>query len=169
VHEFKIDGPALREGVPFHLAITALENFQAVVDKSYLVLSGSKRMTTRDREVFHLVANEFQTGSLLTQFEIALSGIQIVLPFISTFGPQNIWDFTKDSFAFLKLVCGAVQNGEKPMYEFNNEGNAIVHVGDVHHHYHEAVIQIGKLSLPNYQNLAGKTIWTSISRMTYFR
>jgi hypothetical protein len=154
VHEFKIDGPALREGVPIHLAITALENFQALVDKSYLVFSGSRRMTAKDREIFRLVANEFQTGSLLTQFEIVLSGVQIALPFISSFGPQNIWEFTKDSFSFLKLVCGAVQSGEKPTYEFNNEGDATVHVGDAHHHYHGPVIQIGKLSLPNYQNLA---------------
>lgn len=155
VHEFKIDGPALREGVPIHIAVAALENFQAVVDKSYLVFSGSKRMTARDREIFRLVASEFKTGSLLTQFEIAISGVQIALPFISSFGPQNIWDYTKDSFNFLKLVCGAVQKGEKPTYEFNNEGDAFVHVGDMHHHYHGQVIQIGKAALSNYQNLAG--------------
>lgn len=155
MHEFKIDGPALKEGVPIHVAVTALENFQAVVDKSYLVCAGSKRMTAKDREIFRLVANEFQTGSLLTQFEIALSGFQIALPFVSSFGPQNIWDFTKDSFNFLKLVCGAVQKGEKPTYEFHNDGDATVHVGDNHHHYHGQILQIDKLVLPNYQNLAG--------------
>lgn len=140
MHEFKIDGPALREGVPIHMAVTALENFQAVVDKSYLVFSDSKRMTSRDREIFRLVASEFQTGSFLTQFEIVLSGVQMTLPFVSSFGPQNIWDFTKDSFNFLKLVCGAVQKGEKPRYEFNNDGDVKVHVGDTHHHYHGSVI-----------------------------
>lgn len=155
MHEFKIDGPALRDGVPIHVAVTALENFQAIVDKSYLVFSGSKRMTARDREIFNLVASEFKTGSLLTQFEIAISGVQIALPFVSSFSPQNIWAFTKDSFNFLKLVCGAVQNGQKPTYEFNNEGDVDVHVGDIHHHYHSQVINIGKIALPNYQNLAG--------------
>lgn len=155
MHEFKIDGPALQDGVPIHMAVTALENFQAVVDKSYLVFSDSRRMTSRDREIFRLVASEFQTGSLLTQFEIVLSGVQMALPFVSSFGPQNIWDFTKDSFNFLKLVCGSVQKGEKPTYEFSNDGDVNVHVGDTHHHYHGSVIQIGKMALPNYQNLAG--------------
>lgn len=155
MHEFKIDGPALKNGVPIHVAVTALDNFQSVVDKSYLVFSGSKRMTAGDREIFRLVASKFQTGSLLTQFDIVLSGVQIALPFVSSFGPQNLWDFTKDSFNFLKLVCGAVQKGEKPTYEFNNEGDVNVHVGDTYHHYHSEVIKIGKMALPNYQNLAG--------------
>jgi len=155
VHEFKIDGPALRNGVPIHIAVSALDNFQAVVDKSYLVFSGSKRMTARDREVFSLLASNFKKGSLLTQFEIILSGVQVALPFVSSFGPQNLWDFTKDSFEFLKLVCNAVQKGEKPTYEFNNNGDAKVQIGDTHHHYHGSVIQIGKLALPNYQSLAG--------------
>ena len=98
------------------------------------------RIGSRDREIFRLVASEFQTGSFLTQFEIVLSGVQMTLPFVSSFGPQNIWDFTKDSFNFLKLVCGAVQKGEKPRYEFNNDGDVKVHVGDTHHHYHGSVI-----------------------------
>ena len=155
MHEFKIDGPALRNGVPIHIAVSALDNFQAVLDKSYLVFSGSKRMSARDREIFSLLASNFEKGSLLTQFEIILSGVQIALPFVSSFGPQNLWDFTKDSFGFLKLVCGAVQKGEKPTYEFNNDGDATVQIGDTHHHYHSQVIQIGELALTNYQNLAG--------------
>lgn len=155
MHEFKIDGPALREGVPIHIAVTALDNFQGVVDKSYLGFSGAKRMSAKDRDVFSLLATNFERGSLLTQFEIILSGVQLTLPLVSSLGPQNLWDFTKDSFGFLKLVCGAVQKGEKPSYEFNNDGDATVIIGDTHHHYHAQVIQIGKLALPNYQSLAG--------------
>lgn len=153
MHEFKIDGPALREGVPIHIAVAALNDFQSVVDKSYLVFSDSKRMTARDREIFFLLATDFQKGSLLTTFEIILSGAQIALPLVSSFGPQNIWDFTKDSFTLLKLVCEAVQKEEKPTYQFNNDGDADVQIGDNHHHYHAPVIQIAQLSLPNYQSL----------------
>jgi len=150
VHEFKIDGPAFKEGAPIHLSVSALDNFQSVIDKSYLVLSGAKRMSPKDREIFHLRATNFRRGSLLTEFEIVISGIQLALPFVSSFGPQNLWD----SFSFLKTVCAAVQNGEKPTYEFNNEGDASVHIGDNHYHYHAPVIQIGKLALPSYQSLA---------------
>lgn len=152
--EFKIDGPALKDGVPIHLALAALENFQAVLDKTYLVATGGKKMTANDREKYFLRASEFRTGSLLTVFEVALQGVQLGLPLVSQLGPQNLWDYTRETFSFLKLVCGAVQRGESPEYEFNNQGDAIVHVGDVHNHYHGPVIQIGERALPNYQNLA---------------
>ncbi len=152
--EFKIDGPILKGGVPIHIAVQALDNFQSIVDKTYLVSSGAKKMTAKDRERYFLKATEFREGSLLTIFEIALQGVQLGLPLASQLGPQNIWDYTRESFNFLKLVCGAVQNGEKPKYEFNNDGDASVNIGDTHHHYHGSVIQIGQLALPSYQNLA---------------
>jgi len=154
VHQFKIDGPALECGTPIHIAVTALDNFQSVLDKSYLVLSGGKRMAAKDRQIFQLRAQNFRQGSFLTEFEIALSGIQLALPFISSFGPQNLWDYTKDSFQLLKTVIGAVQRGEAPHYEFKNDGNASVHVGNETHNYYGPVIQIAELSLPHYQNLA---------------
>ena len=152
--EFKIDGPILEGGVPIHIAVHALGNFQSIVDKTYLVSSGAKKMTTKDREKYYLKATEFRKGSLLTIFEIALQGVQLGLPLASQLGPQNIWDYTKETFNFLKLVCSTVQTGEKPEYEFKNDGDVSVHAGDTHHHYHAPVIQIGRLALPNYQNLA---------------
>ncbi len=153
--EFKIDGPALRNGVPIHIAVAALDNFQGVVDKSYLVSTDSKRISANDREVFTLLASNFQKGSLLTNFEIVLTGVQLSLPLVSSLGPQNLWELTKDSFNFLKLVCGAVQKGDKPTYEFNNDGDATVNIGGTHHHYYSQTIQTGQLALTNYQNLAG--------------
>ncbi|MBT1076977.1 hypothetical protein [Geobacter grbiciae] len=154
MHEFKIDGPAFKEGSPIHISVAALDSFQSILDKSYLVLAGAKRMSAKDREIFYLRATSFRQGSLLTNFEIVLSGIQLGLPFVSSFGPQNFWEYTKDSFSFLKNVCTAVQKNEKPTYEFNNQGDASVHIGDNHYHYHAPVIQIAELALPNYQDLA---------------
>lgn len=154
MHEFKIDGPAFKDGAPIHISVAALDNFQSVVDKSYLVLAGAKRMSAKDREIFYLRATSFRQGSLLTNFEIVLSGIQLALPFVSHFGPQNFWEYTKDSFSFLKNVCSAVQKNEKPTYEFNNQRDVTVHIGDNHYHYHAPVIQIAELALPNYQELA---------------
>lgn len=154
MHEFKIDGPAFKDGAPIHISVAALDSFQGIVDKSYLVLAGVKRMSPRDREIFHLRATSFQRGSLLTNFDIVLSGIQLALPFVSAFGPENFWEYTKEAFSFLKTVCEAVQKGQKPTYVFNNEGDVSVHIGDNHYHYHAPVIQIGELALPSYQDLA---------------
>jgi len=153
-YKFKIDGIALKEGVPIPLAISALDSFQSILDKTYLVSIGKERITVQERKKFFLLATEFEQGSLLTHFDIAMQGVQLGLPMLSAFGPQNIWDYTKDTFGFLKTVCESVQKGVEPKYTFNNEGDVDLHIGDVHHHYHAPVVQIGKLALPNYQTLA---------------
>ena len=152
--EYKIDGPALRDGIPIHIAAASLDYFQAVLDKTYLIAVGSKKMTGRDRNVFQLRASSFSRGSFLTNFEIILTGAQLALPFIGTLGPQNVWEYTKDTFNFLKVVCGAVQKGEKPHYVFQNNGDVAVKTGDTVNNYYGPVIQIGELALPSYQNLA---------------
>lgn len=152
--EYKICGPIFDEGVPLHIAINALSNFHSVVDKTYLVATGSKRLTARDREIFQLKASSITRGSLLTKFEIIIATYQLAIPFIGALGPDNIWAFTKDTFDFLKAVCGAVQKDEKPTYVFDNNGDVNVQIGDTHYHFHGQVIQIGELALPSFQELA---------------
>lgn len=151
--QFKIDGPKFKDGVPLPVAISALNSFQSIVDKTYLVTVNKTRITTSEREKFYLRATEFKQGSLLTYFDIALHGVQLGLPLVSNLGPQDIWSLTKDTFAMLKTVCGAVQIGKEPNYEFNNEGDVSLHIGDEHHHYHGPVFQIAQLALPNYRDL----------------
>lgn len=152
--QFKLDGPAFDEGVPLHSAVMALSNFQAIVDKTYLVLTNGKRLSHSDRELFHLRALEFRRGSFLTNFEIAMAAVQLTLPFVTELGPQNIWEYTKDTFNFLKLVFTSAQEGQRPTYNFENNGDVAVHIGDNHYHFHGPVYQIGERSLPNYRNLA---------------
>lgn len=151
--QFKLDGPILDNGVPLHLTASALNNFQSIVDKTFLVATKSKRISAKDREKFYLNATEFRRGSFLTYFEIALQAAQFGLPLVSTIGPQNIWDYTTETFDFLKLVVKATKNGDKPQYHFENNGDVKVQVGDTHHHYHGQVFQIAQLSLPSYRNL----------------
>ncbi|GEM_PF-737464 len=152
--EYKVDGPALKDGIPLHIAVASLDSFQAVLDKTYLVAVGSKKMSSRDRNVFQLKASSFSRGSLVATFEIILTGVQLALPFVGTLGPQNIWEYTKDTFNFLKVVCGSVQNGEKPQYVFKNNGAVTVKTGNTVNNYYAPVIQIGESALPNYQHLA---------------
>jgi hypothetical protein len=152
--QFKIDGPSLKKGVPLPIAISALSNFQSIVDKTYLVITDKNRITSLEREKFYLRATEFKHGSLLTFFDIALQGVQLGLPLVSSLGPQNIWSLTKDSFSLLKTVCGAVQTGKTPTYEFNNEGDVNLRIGDENHHYHGPVFQIAQMAHSNYQELA---------------
>ena len=151
---FKIDGPILKKGIPVPIAIMALQRFQNILDKTYLVISDKEKMSVSERDKFFIRASNFKHGSFETYFQIALQGVQLTLPLVSNVGPQNIWELTKDSFDFLRLVCKAVQDGEKPVYEFKNNGDASVRIGNDTHTYNATVIQIGQLSLNSHQDLA---------------
>lgn len=111
-------------------------------------------MMPSERERFYLQVSEFRQGSLITDFDIVLQGVQLSLPLASGVGPQNIWALTKDTFSFLKTVCSGVQKGEEPTYEFNNDGDVHLHIGGEHHTYNESVIHNGELTLKHYQDLA---------------
>ena len=106
--QFKIDGPILKEGVPLPIAISALSSFQSIVDKTYLVTAEKSRITASEREKFYIKATEFKHGSLLTYFEIALQGVQLGLPLVSTLGPQNIWDLT--NWSMVRIHHGPPNN-----------------------------------------------------------
>jgi hypothetical protein len=81
--EFKLQGPIVEDSVPIHIAIEALDNFQAIVDKTYLVAAGLQRMTSKERECFQLRARDFRISSFITNLEIYLCGVQLVLPLVS--------------------------------------------------------------------------------------
>ncbi len=150
----KIEGPILDEGIPLHVALDVLGNFQSIVDKTYLGASGKKRVSQKDREIFHLKTTEFRHGSLEAYFDIFLGGVDLVLPFISGVSPYELWQCAKQVFSFLKLVFTFTRNGNKPTYVFNNRGDVTVHIGDNHYHYSSPVFKVAGKALPHYQNLA---------------
>lgn len=151
--QFKIDGPILKNGIPLHISLTALDSFQTIVDKSYLVSINSKRISYKDRQRYFINVVEFRQKSLTTIFDIIIQGTQLSLPMFTALGPQNIWDYTRETFNFLKIICNAVQNNKQPQYTFKSDGQTIVKIGDEIHNYNAPVYQIGQQALPYYQNL----------------
>ena len=151
---FKLEGPIFQDGIPIHVAIKAWDNFQSIIDRTYLVATGSHRIGTKEREKYYLRATTFQHSSFLTNFEIVLAGTQLILPFAGALGPQNLWDYTKQTFNFLKLICTYKEDTLKAKIDVQNSQNTVVITGDIHYHYHGPVIQIAEKSLPKYQDLA---------------
>ena len=149
-----MEGPIFEEGVPIHVAIKAWDNFQSIIDRTYLVASNSQRIGTKEREKFYLRAKSFEHSSFLTNFEIYLAGVQLLLPFFGTLGPQNLWEYTKETFSFLKLICTHQEGDQKAKISIQDNQNTVVQIGDIHHHYHGPVYQIAEKALPKYQDLA---------------
>lgn len=151
---FKLEGPIFQEGVPIHVAIKAWDNFQAILDRTYLVATDSQRIGAKEREKYYLKATTFEHSSFLTNFEIFLAGTQLAFPFLGTLGPQNLWQYTKDTFHFLKLICTHKEDSQNIKIDVQDSQNTFVQIGDAHHHYHGPVFQIAEKSLPKYQDLA---------------
>jgi len=151
---FKLEGSIFQDGVPIHVAIKAWDNFQSIIDKTYLVATESHRIGPKEREKYYLRATTFEHSSFLTHFEFFLAGTQLVLPFLGTLGPQNLWEYTKETFNFLKLICTHKEDAQSVKIDVKDSQNTIVQIGDIRNHYHGPVFQIAEKSLPKYQNLA---------------
>jgi len=151
---FKLEGPIFQDGVPIHVAIKAWDNFQSIIDKTYLVATESHRIGAKERDKYYLRATTFEHTSFLTNFEIFLAGTQLVLPFIGTLGPENLWEYTKESFNFLRLICTHKEDAQKVKIDVQDSQNTNVQIGDNHFHYHGPVFQIAEKSLSKYQDLA---------------
>lgn len=151
---FKLEGPIFQEGVPIHIAIKSWENFQAIIDRTYLVASDSQRIGTKERENYYLRAASFEHSSFLTNFEVFIAGAQLVLPLVGTLGPQNLWEYTIETFNFLIMICAHKEEAQKATIIVKDNLNTVVQIGDTQHHYHGPVFQIAERSLKKYQDLA---------------
>ena len=61
---FKMEGKLFDEGIPLPIALSSLQDIQSIFDKTYLVISGGKRITRKDREQFYLKTYSIKQGSL---------------------------------------------------------------------------------------------------------
>ncbi len=153
---FKMEGPAFDDGIPIHLLVPALGDLQAILDKTYLGLSQRRRFSKVDRLVFQLKTDGILKGSVESDIGIVLTTAQTLMPFYSQLGPKGIWDFTKQTFEFLKTVFKAVKEDKvTPQYSFTGSDRSVlnVHIGDRTTTFNGPVFVIGEQALPHYQSL----------------
>jgi hypothetical protein len=155
VIQFKMDGPIFKENMPLHTVITGLSEFQNIIDKTYIVLSGKTKVSSADRQIYQIVASEFRKGSFISDLQILIAGSsQILMPFMSDLSPKIIWQFTKDAFSLLKIVFESKKKGI-PTEIIAGDNNTInVHSGDIHTTFNGPVFNIAKLVVPHYQKMS---------------
>lgn len=153
---FKMEGKLFDEGIPLPIALSSLQDIQSIFDKTYLVVSGGKRITRKDREQFYLKTYSIKQGSLETDLSIFLDAAQFTLPLVSSYSIGDIWNFTKESWEFLKVIYELSGKGEKPTYTANDNSTINVHHGDITHIYNAPVYQIAQLSVGNWRSLNHK-------------
>lgn len=151
-----MEGPIFEDGMPLPLALSSLQEVQAIFDKTYLVLSGGRKITKKDREQFYLKTFNIKHGSLETDLQIIYEVAQYTLPAIAAYYPNDVWDLTKQGWEFLKYIYGLASKGEKPMYEARDNSTINVYNGDNIQVYNAPVITIGELSVNHWRSLNHK-------------
>lgn len=154
-----VNGPLFEHGIPMHVMIASLKDFQAILDKTYLGLVGRKRITKDEREKFYLRSRGVEHHSLETWVEIVMVGSQVLMPFYSHIGPKGIWDVTKQTWEMIKQIMPHLKStGQKPSFSFGEIDNSQVTVitGNQTNNYYGPVYNVARAALPLYQDLAEK-------------
>ena len=113
---YEISGPdVLKDRIPLYEAIGTLKEYMNIIDKTYLTLSGRDRLTKKDREKYKIIAYRFNPGSLGIDLVIELiEAIQYAFPFLLPSGALGLWNLTKSSYNFVKLVTEMRFNDKEP-------------------------------------------------------
>lgn len=159
---YVLEGKAFQDGLSIHELNIGLSEFQHLIEGSYLALSGQQRMSKNDRAKLKILSREIKQGSFIGNFELQVleTSSQLVLPMVVALSPFEIWELTKDTFKFLKLIFSLKK--QKVPIEINvgnNNTGVTVNVADnlnIEHQYvfNGPVYMCAEQSLPAYKNLA---------------
>jgi hypothetical protein len=128
---YEISGPQVsKDRIPLYELIGTLKEYLYIVDRSYLTVTGSKRLSRKERDRYKIVAYNFRPGSLQIDLAIELYElVQQVFPFMMPAGATGLWNIAKQSYDFVKLVTELRFKGEEPVIQEDNSIQAYI-VGD---------------------------------------
>lgn len=151
---FRLDGPAFDDGIPLHLMLNVLGEFHSIVDKTYLHFIDKERLSRFDRQHFSLKVPEIRKGSAEADIGLIITATQALMPFMQNVGPKGVWECTKETFSFLKVIYDASRRGKTPTYQNNVDGTINVTTGGESHTYNNCVFKIGKKTDQHYRKIA---------------
>lgn len=153
--QFAVDGPAFESGIPVPLLVESLGNVQGLLDKSYLGLTGRRRLTREERHQFYLRTTGVSHASLHADLGVIYTGAQLALPLVGFLGPSGVWEYAKQAYELAKLVFSAEKQGQSVKYTWNADHSVLqVSTGSQTHVFNGPVFNIATLSLPHYQALS---------------
>lgn len=155
----KMDGKAFQKGIYIHTVVDSLNELQFILDRSYLALVDKKNLTPKERTRYRLVAQSFEKGSFISAIDIVMATAPVVVPLISQIGPENIWEYTKLTFEFLKLVFTLNQEkktsgDDKPINITGDGTTTNVNYGNQTWNFNAPVLVLGESVLPSYKRLS---------------
>lgn len=128
---YEIIGPeVLKDRIPLYELIGTLKEYLNIVDRSYLTVTGNKRLSRKERDKYKLVAYNFKPGSLHIDLAIELfEQVQQIFPLTMPAGAAGLWSIAKQSYNFVKLVTELRFKGDEPAIQEDNSVQSFI-IGD---------------------------------------
>ncbi|BES70021.1 hypothetical protein RE428_10390 [Marinobacter nanhaiticus D15-8W] len=152
---FRMEGGAFSDGYRLDKMVSGLHGTQQILEGVYKGVTGKSRLSKNDRELYKLIAEDVQSGSLLVYLGALFSGVQQTLPFLPSLSPEDMWEYTKASAAFLYDVYKAAHEGKSVTLHQEGENTAVVTEGNENtvHVYHGPVYQIATQIITGFRTL----------------
>ena len=131
---YQILGPEVtRDRIPLYELIESLREYLYIIDRSYLTLTGSKRLSKKERDKYKIVAYNFKPGSLHIDLAIELYElVQQLFPFMLPVGATGLWTLAKQSYDFVKVLTELRSKGHEPVVKEDNSIQSFI-IGDNNH------------------------------------
>lgn len=142
---FRMNGAAFDDGYRLDKMVSGLHGTQQVLEGVYKGVTGKSRLSKSDRELYKLIVQDVEHGSLLVTLGALFSGVQQTLPFLPSLSPDDMWDYTKASAAFLYDIYKAAHEGKPVSIHQDGENTSVVTQGNENavQVYNGPVYQIG--------------------------
>ena len=140
-----MNGAAFDDGYRLDKMVSGLHGTQQVLEGVYKGVTGKSRLSKSDRELYKLIVQDVEHGSLLVTLGALFSGVQQTLPFLPSLSPDDMWDYTKASAAFLYDIYKAAHEGKPVSIHQDGENTSVVTQGNENavQVYNGPVYQIG--------------------------
>lgn len=155
---FRLTGGIGNKEYPIDLRSSAelLVLFQSIIDKSYCVLSGKKRLSSKGQSDCQILIKNLHVGSLESEMILLTS---FVLPLAGLSNPKTIWDYSCMALDYFKRLVSALQNKDSVHTNMESHGDNSPNIlilsvnGDVHT-YPPEIAEIVKQSEPLYKDIS---------------
>jgi hypothetical protein len=153
--KIRLAGKEFDQEKNLYLMVEALLNLNRIFEKSYLTISGKKRMNEKDREVFQLKARGFKDGSLIIDLGMYVTALTQSSLFNSlTLNPKDIWTLIQESYTFLKTVLSANATGTPVSVAGDNNMIILITGNENSIEFRPEVIPYLKMAEPNFERIS---------------
>ncbi len=126
--KFKMIGDAFsrEEGYDLFLLSKGLNNFNSLIEKSYLTITDKKRMTIQDRRLMKVKAFDIRPGSFVADLTISLlQTAPALLPIVTPQSSLALWSLVINGMDYLRAVLRENMKGSSFMTDVSNETGSV--------------------------------------------